>query len=697
MTAGERRAEAQPSMRDTFEDARPRGRVSGSAAQQDTARLVTDAERRISIDRGALRFEPLMRSGWGRQGVAYGPYRRQGGLAFATYLLNGHNGSHSGGIDGGLRLRLIDWLQGPRGTGVASRLWGWLRYRRKRESLWLWRWWLRRMPRFSRGEVNHDNLAVGWFGSAAPLAPFEDGHALVSRTLSGETGQLLAAVRGRDALALPVLLNVPTYYVCVLREHGAAYYAASLPDIAGLPCYPRMRPLAIDRSAEPAEVYAGVHQSVLGQVGFSADTRVYGAAIEVVPELASWYGTAQAADPLSGEGALAGSAPELGPHTWQPLQGALERTPDGTRPSEGSATAVLRADQPAGLVHALLRIAQAGERAGLCWRVQDADNYFALELGADGASLYARIEGERHELASNAELRLSAGEEHALQISDDGALLLAHLDGVAVLSAPLRDTRLADARGVGVIAAGSGALVGAFEAHPRSVPVPKALRLDAPPAPRGETVELLDDFRQPPGDLDAQPAGGGVVWERAIGRGVIEATGAGYARVRASVAAPNPGRTAYLLPWPHPQLADLELRITPPGRAHGEGERGRGGVIFWQDPAHYVIVSNWLDDSYPGAAVSIFPRLGSFEELFRAVWSNLRRRIDWGVAHTLRVSCDGRTLLVKIDGETVLYRALSDIDPDARPLEIRRVGIVANWEWGDDTGSELRGFVARGP
>jgi hypothetical protein len=44
----------------------------------------------------------------------------------------------------------------------------------------------------------------------------------------------------------------------------------------------------------------------------------------------------------------------------------------------------------------------------------------------------------------------------------------------------------------------------------------------------------------------------------------------------------------------------------------------------------------------------------------------------------------------------VLYRALTDIYPEAARLELRRVGLVVNWEWGDDTGSLLRAFVARG-
>jgi len=43
----------------------------------------------------------------------------------------------------------------------------------------------------------------------------------------------------------------------------------------------------------------------------------------------------------------------------------------------------------------------------------------------------------------------------------------------------------------------------------------------------------------------------------------------------------------------------------------------------------------------------------------------------------------------------VLYRAFRDIYPGFRRLHIRKVGIVANWEWGHDTGSRFLSFEAR--
>jgi hypothetical protein len=43
----------------------------------------------------------------------------------------------------------------------------------------------------------------------------------------------------------------------------------------------------------------------------------------------------------------------------------------------------------------------------------------------------------------------------------------------------------------------------------------------------------------------------------------------------------------------------------------------------------------------------------------------------------------------------VLYRALTDVYPDCQPLAIHRVGLVANWEWGNDSGSLFERFIAR--
>ena len=49
----------------------------------------------------------------------------------------------------------------------------------------------------------------------------------------------------------------------------------------------------------------------------------------------------------------------------------------------------------------------------------------------------------------------------------------------------------------------------------------------------------------------------------------------------------------------------------------------------------------------------------------------------------------------RLTNRTVLYRALTDVYLWASALSINRLGIVANWEWGNDTGSGFSNFIGR--
>jgi hypothetical protein len=57
---------------------------------------------------------------------------------------------------------------------------------------------------------------------------------------------------------------------------------------------------------------------------------------------------------------------------------------------------------------------------------------------------------------------------------------------------------------------------------------------------------------------------------------------------------------------------------------------------------------------------------------------------------------DGDHFLVRIDGEPVLQRRLTDVYPRQRAMKITRIGLFTNWEWGTDTGTIFRDLVARG-
>jgi len=77
-----------------------------------------------------------------------------------------------------------------------------------------------------------------------------------------------------------------------------------------------------------------------------------------------------------------------------------------------------------------------------------------------------------------------------------------------------------------------------------------------------------------------------------------------------------------------------------------------------------------------------------------AVWT-LVPGIAWGGRNELRVVFDGLQFMAHLDGRPSLFRKLTDVYPDATPLQIQRVGIIANEEWGQDTGTVFSGFAAR--
>ncbi len=185
-------------------------------------------------------------------------------------------------------------------------------------------------------------------------------------------------------------------------------------------------------------------------------------------------------------------------------------------------------------------------------------------------------------------------------------------------------------------------------------------------------------------------------WSRVLGDGVLDRSDGG-ARVRATRAEPNPGRTVYCVPWSEARGAIVTTAVTPPGTRRGEHHRGRGGVAFWQDPDNHLVVNTYLDDAMTGVSVSAFLRTSGEETMYEwdAVWTNVASRIRHGQPYQLSVACDGRQFLCKVDGEPVLYRALTDYRVDAQPLDITGVGLVANWEWGDDTGTTFAGFDVR--
>lgn len=640
---------------DDFADARPEGTVVGSAAPGGARRHGVDAEHLIGIDNGALRLRPLARPGWGREGVAYGPYDRRPGLALAVLANNGHNASQTYFMPESRKERVRRWLRDARKG----------RFRRKR---------------------HHENFAVGWFSSPVPDAPLAAGNGFVMHAATADNGELWAGVRGGPMPALLGVQNIPILYVVVLREQGAAYYAATLPDAPGLGAFPALAPLAVDPSGDAAQVWAGVQQRILGEVGYRVDTRVYGVRVAEVPEWSSWYGPARAADRLVGEGPLAGSPAEAG-GAWQGA--GFTRTATGARSGGAEAVATVDAGVPAGLVHALVRAAGSGT-AGVAFRAE-GDTCWAFCVGLEGSVLRRRTGDGWETVASSDRWRARPGVEHSVQVLDTGAAFGCHLDGDLVFGRRFDDRWGSGAPAAGVVAtAGFAGEVARFEAHDGAVEAPAALAMVPPSVPAGTTDVVVEDFAGPAGDLAAGPGDAGVAWERSEGAGVFERTGTGDARVVATRERPNPGRTIYTTAWPEPGCAHLAVELTQPGPAHGAG--GRGGVVLWQDEDNYLVVNLFVDETFAGASISTFYHLGGKEVMWDAVWT-LVRGVSWETRNVLEVRFDGRRFLAVCDGRPSLYRELTDVYPDTPPLEVRRVGLIANWEWGDDTGTVFHRFA----
>lgn len=672
-----------PYFNDSFDDDRQAGQVIGRTGSTGVLRDGADVEGIIGIDNGALRIGSLAAAGWGRASLAYGPYRRQDGLAMAVFLLNGHNSSQSGPLGQNLARRLGRWFLGSPGSdGAARRLTGLWRSRHKRRMAGQIGRWFRLAWLPAPEPPLDENLAAGWFTSAAPGEPPAGGHAFLVHATGAGNGALWAGVGADYATAVDSLQNLPIYYVVVLRQQGAAYYAASLPNATGLSAYPTMQPLVIDPfEGEPA-LYAGLHQPVQGQIGFKADTRVYQVAVQKLPELAGWCGSAHAADRLNGRAPDRDAEAERGGR-WHVYSDNV---------------ALLDPGLPSGLIHVLIESTAApGADAGLLWRAAGAESHWRLGFGAAGCTLQLLQAGETVTVAADAHSRLATESVNSVQILDDGETFRAHLNGRLLFGGPVRDSRLNGAGGVGVFGlAATGLCFREFEAHPRRLPLPPALALQPPWSIAGEKLLISDDFTGPPADLAGRrPPGAGGAWQRQLGDGVILLDGRGAACVQADKSHPNPNRTFYTLPWPHPELADLEVELTAPGSGRGQWERGRGGLVFWQDATNYVVVNTWLDDHYDGASVSSFFYLDGFENLFDAIWTNVGDRITWGIPYRLRAQFDGRHYLVSVNDEPVLYRALTDVYPAVARLAIRRVGLAVNWEWGNDTGSRFHGFRAR--
>lgn len=657
-------------LQDDFTDDRPLGRALGPARGGDPRRVGNDREGIMGVDGGALRIAPPRVEGWGRTVLAYGPFPNEPGLAFSILLLNGHNTSQSEVMEDTLRLRVERWARGSGVAPVGVRMWRWLRSGRVRRVWRQARWWRRIANGSTRVTLMDENLAVGFFAAAAADDPLATGTGFVMHADGPRNGELWAGSPGSWAPVVSGVQNVPLYYVAVVRAETVALYVSSLPNSHGLGAYPDLRPVAVvPRPAEP-ELYVAVQQSLLGQIGFRADTRVQGVRVAS----------------LRSEEALAGSAVTLVP---------------GPSPSRfhgfGTGDASLQElPSPAGLICLSLdpeRLAKSG--VTFYWRAGDDGDHWSLRLEPESVSASVSRGGTMRVVAEATWNRAPA----ELQILDDGREIAVLAAGELVFGRRFQDESLGAGTGVGVFGGGDGErpAVRVIEVQPRAVPLPEALISRSPWLVEPGAIVYRDPLDGREGDLEGAttPVGGGV-WRRLLGHGQLVYTGDGGVRWLASVDEPLPGRTIYALDWHDPDYAELEVTLTPPGSARGQREHGTSGFCLWQDSDNYLLINTWLDDCYGGASLSSFPCRDGFEDLYDAIWTNVAERVVWGKPVRLRLTSDGLRYLVSLDGEPVLYRALDDIYPRCSPLCIRKIGLLGNWEWGADTGSRFADFRAAG-
>lgn len=662
---------------------------AGSATSQSPAavRHITDAERMISIDHGALRIPMLAKPGFGRAALSYGPFDAKPGLAMAVWMLNGHNTSQTLHTYSLLK-QAYRFLRGGNAFSIPEQLVGWWRHP-ARESLW------RRIEcwmgvRFAKNANIKDNLMVGFFDQATAPTLGSHGSAFVMHAASHECGDLRTTTTGvtssqrvtpdADSGTSAVLgfQNVDALYVVALRETSSISYLAATPGARGSSAPNMMRPVAIDRRNDAAPqssstVFAGIHQSVLGEIGFAVDSRVHAVVVDYLPNLATKFAGAHTAEPAPAQS-----------------NGRYEHP----------AT-------PTGLISAWL--VPSAQPSGVVFRATDELSHWKAVVRAidDGTNVELhRIQNGASTVIASATIATPSSECQLL-ILDDGESLSLRFAGQVIGTHAIIDTTHASATGLSII----GDSIRDFEAHPREVPIPAQFRVHEFWAPKGSRELIRDDFADStaatPNDLDnrvvpvassATPIAQRTIWQRTFGSGrfdILPSSTGGGAKVRGEPGNPCPMRTLYTLPWGNPGFADIETTMTPPGTGRFQRQGGRSGLVLWQDKRNHLIVNLWLHDGYDGASISSFLVFDGFDDVYNAVWTNIGPRVTWNKPFRMNVAFDGDRYLVRINDEPVLYRRVTDVYPRANRFNITRVGLASNWEWGLDTGTLFHNFIAR--
>ena len=343
---------------DDFMDDRSAGRVIGTLTASGHKRLGVDVEKILGIDNGALRIAPLFEAGFGRAVLSYGPFPRRDGLAFSVRILNGHNTAQAGSLPDTFRDRIGLWFRGSHADPRWRRLVRWIASGRVRRTVRQFRWWKRTAKDSRPVPLLDENLAVGWFPTKSVPDPRQAGSAFIMHALGPENGELWTGGNGTRTRSLRGVQNLPLYLVTVLRPEGMLYFVSSMDGAPGMVPHPFLRPVALEYGPSAEELYLGIQQSVLGQIGWRLDTRIQGVRVAPLGGYASWCGGAIAADRFEEDRDMDGSQAEVG-GAWRVIGGTDQRGVGRETVSSDGTMAIL--DPPITLRHGS-RVGVAGKR-----------------------------------------------------------------------------------------------------------------------------------------------------------------------------------------------------------------------------------------------------------------------------------------------------------------------------------------------
>lgn len=474
-------------MIDDFGSDVPAGDVVGTTTRSGHRREGNDDERVMSIDHRAARIRPLVRPGWGRSALAYGPFAASDGLIASVVLLNGRNGSENLDPWPSPSDWVKQWIRGTQSDGPAERMLHIHRFpqrdrltRRLRAA----RADARRLP----AERSDLNLAVSWTPTMDVSEP-EVGPAVIVRAAGPDNAELCLADSGELRTVAP-LLELPMRIVFLFTGGQLAVLAALGDHTEQWPT-----PTFLGAVAAPPQGHGwlSIQQRTLGQVGWGMDTRVREVRVDHLAEyptpdeLIAGTGVSSPCsippserrvdDPVVFADDFQRRAPDLagtsgGGPPWRHVVGqrrihlddgsaavgpavptAANRLARLFRPSGQRTAYVVDWDGRAGSIAAEITPpgTRRGEghsgRGGLIL-FQDPDNYLIVndwlddEYGGASVSSFRRIDGHEEvydAVWANVGQRVVWGDRHRLTLSFDRSGFTAFVDGEAVLDREFRD------------------------------------------------------------------------------------------------------------------------------------------------------------------------------------------------------------------------------------------------------------------